>query len=75
MDAHDHRGGASRPGAGLMRGAAVTTNDEDPEERRIRKYFLGRALEFLEQAKSENDPVHRIDLEKKIAKYWRIAKT
>jgi hypothetical protein len=49
------------------------SNDE-PEERRLRKYFLTRAVEFLELAKSENDAIRKLALEERVAAYWEIAK-
>jgi hypothetical protein len=55
----------------MVAGAAMKP---DAVDERLQEYFYRRALDFLEQAKAENDPIRRLDLEARIATYWRIAR-
>lgn len=45
------------------------------EEQRLTAYFLRRALELLEEAKREADPVRKLDLEARCIRYWQAAQT
>ena len=52
--------------------SAVGRDDDDA---RLSKYFLRRAIELLEQARDETDPVRRIDLELRCLHFWNASKT
>jgi len=49
--------------------------NDNSDDRRLASYFLRRAVDMIEDARAETDPVRRLDLEKRISDYWRIAKT
>lgn len=51
------------------------TRDDNPNDRRLSSYFISRAIELLEDAKAENNPIRRLDIKSRVAEYWRIAKT
>ncbi len=48
---------------------------EDAEDKRLAIYFLNRAVELLEAARIENDPLRRLDLEQRVLHYWQASRT
>lgn len=44
-------------------------------DKRLSDYFIRRAIELLEAAKAENDPIRKLDIEARVARYWAIART
>jgi hypothetical protein len=47
----------------------------DADDKRLANYFIRRAIELLELAKAEHDPIRKLDIEARVARYWAIAKT
>jgi hypothetical protein len=52
----------------------MTDAHDDAIERRLRDYFLNRALELLEEAKGAEEAELKYELEERVAGYWRIAR-
>jgi hypothetical protein len=56
--------------------AAVVTDDKNLNlHHRLSDYFINRALELLEDAKAEADPIRKLDIEARVARYWEISRT
>ena len=41
----------------------------------LARSVLRRMPRALEEAKAERDPIRRLDIERRVADYWRIART
>jgi hypothetical protein len=48
---------------------------DNGRDQRLSDYFMARAIDLLEEAKRENDPLRKLDTEQRVARYWSLART